>query len=77
MKQHFKEYLKDAINVCSSVRSIKIEYNGFNNDGKELNEILDLIKDFVSKKENRPDKGKARFDAIWIHTRHIKNVTKK
>ena len=22
------------------------------------------------------EKGKARFDVIWIHTRHIKNVTK-
>lgn len=77
MKQHFLTYLKDAISTCSSVRTIKIEYNGFSNDTRELNQILSLISKFVNLKENRPmEKGKARFDAIWIHTRHIKNVTK-
>ena len=40
MKANFVKYLRDALDKCRNVKTIKVEFNGFSNDGKELNEII-------------------------------------
>ncbi len=64
LKQNLLAYLRAVTRECKNVKTLKLEFCGFDVEDKSLLKIIEIVEELL--------RGKTPKETIWVHTRFLK-----